>query len=226
VGFTRDVERIRQLVDATTASGSTGYARALQEAKVVFERSAHPEAPIWRYAPFSDGEETCDGDPIAAIDDLEELIRRHENRPPPEDEPPPPPEPEEEPEIACDPQQWEVYATKVRDGNRHLDRIRMVESRFRERELADGHCQVTLTVETYGVTYGEMSGDPSTARWKLNSRSSTKESFSSTSREGEAAVEKVRKKARKARAEGTNLDTCRLRIDRAVKASLERNRRN
>jgi len=39
-------------------------------------------------------------------------------------------------------------------------------------------------------------------------------------------VEAVRKKARKARAEGTNLDTCRLRIDRAVKASLERNRSN
>jgi hypothetical protein len=226
VGFTRDVERIRQLVDATTAGGGTGYARALQEAKLVFERSAHPEAPIWRYAPFSDGEETCNGDPIAAINDLEELIRRHENRPSDEEEPPPPPESEEEPEIECHPQEWEVYAIKVRDGNRHLDRIRMVESRFRERELADGHCEVALTVETYGVTYGEMNDDPSTARWRINSRSSTQESFDATSRDGEAAVEAVRKKARKARAEGTNLDTCRLRIDRAVKASLERNRSN
>jgi hypothetical protein len=226
VGFTRDVARIRQLVDATVASGSTGYARALQEAKLVFERSAHPEAPIWRYAPFSDGEETCDGDPIAAIDDLEELIRRHENRPSQEEEPPPPPEREDEPEIECDPQQWEVYGVKVRDGNLHLDRIRMVESRFRERELADGHCEVSITVETYGVTYGEMNDDPSTARWRINSRSSTQETFSATSRDGEAAVEAVRKKARKARGEGTNLDTCRLRIDQAVKASLERNRSN
>jgi hypothetical protein len=226
VGFTRDVARIRQLVDATTASGDTGYARALQEAKVVFERSAHPEAPVWRYAPFSDGEETCGGDPIAAINDLEELIRRHENRPPQEEEPPLPPEREDEPEIECHPQQWEVYDVKVRDGNRYLDRIRMVESRFRERELADGHCEVVLTVETYGVMYGELNDDPSTARWRLNSRSSTQESFRATSRDGEAAVEAVRKKARKARGEGTNLDTCRLRIDRAVKASLDRNRSN
>ena len=91
--------------------------------------------------------------------------------------------------------------------------------------MPDGHCEVTLSEETYGVTYGEIDQNASTMRWRINSRSSTRKVRTASSAGGEAAVTQLREKAAEARAAGTNLATTKSRIEAAVRRSLDRNQR-
>lgn len=220
IGFTRDVDSIRAVIDGAVASGSTGYAAALLMARDILASRTHPSSKIFKYAPFSDGGETCGGDPIAAIDALETLIAEMRGEPSPVPVVAPAAEDLEE-EIACEPGEWEVYEAQVRDGGLHLDRIRLVETRRLERRLADGHCEVTVIQESYGVTYGQLADGPPT--WRIHSRSNTKRTFQASSRDPEADRREVEKVAKKARDNGSNVATTRLGIDRAVKASLARN---
>ncbi len=220
IGFTRDVDAIRAVVEQAKAEGSTGYAAALLMARDILATRTHPGSQILKYAPFSDGEETCDGDPIAAIDALETLIAGRRGDPPPVPVVAAAAEEDDE-EIPCEPGEWEVYEAQVRSGGLHLDRIRLVETRRQERRMADGHCEVTVLQEGYGVTYGQLADGPPT--WRINSRSSTKRRLQATSRDAEAERRKVEKVATQARANGSNLATTRLAIDRAVRESLTRN---
>lgn len=220
IGFTRDVDAIRAVVDQAKADGSTGYAAALLLARDILATKTHPSSQILKYAPFSDGEETCDGDPIAAIDALETLVALRRGQPAPVPVAAPAAQAEDE-EIACEPGEWEVYEAQVRSGGLHLDRIRLVETRRQERRLPDGHCEVTVLQESYGVTYGQL--DDGAPTWRINSRSSTKRRLQATSRDAETERNKLEKVAKDARGRGSNLATTRLAIERAVKESLARN---
>ncbi|MAE93603.1 MAG: hypothetical protein CL910_02985 [Deltaproteobacteria bacterium] len=222
IGFTRDMDAVRGVVDAAKAEGSTGYAAALYMARDILATKTHPGSSILKYAPFSDGEDTCDGDPVAAIDALETLIARRRDEPSPVPEPAAVADAPEE-EIPCDPGEWETYEARVRHGGLHLDRIRLVETRRLERRLADGHCQVTVHEESTGVTYGQL--DDGQPHWKINSRASSKRTLRATSRDSDAERQKVERIANRARAKGANLATTRLRIEKAVRDSLARNHR-
>ncbi|MCP3984968.1 MAG: VWA domain-containing protein, partial [bacterium] len=222
IGFTRDVDAIRAVVEQAKADGSTGYAAALLLARDILATKTHPSSQILKYAPFSDGEDTCSGDPIAAIDALETLIAQRRGEPSPVPVAVPAAQAEDE-EIACEPGEWEVYEARVRSGGLHLDRIRLVETRRLERRLPDGHCEVTVIQESYGVMYGQL--DDAAPNWRVHNRSSTKRRLQATSRDPEAERSEVEKVAKEARARGSNLATARLAIERAVHASLARNHR-
>lgn len=223
IGFTRDMDAVRGVIAAATASGGTGYAAALNMARDILATKTHPSSVILKYAPFSDGDETCDGDPVAAIDALEALIAEGRGEPSPVPEIAAAAEDPQE-EIPCDPGEWEIYEARVRHGGLHLDGIRLVETRRQERRMADGHCQVTVLEESYSVSYGQL--DDQQPHWRISSRASSKRSLQASSRDSDAQRQKVERLATRARANGTNLATSRLRIERAVRESLARSHRS
>jgi len=187
--------------------------------------SAHPASEIWRYVPFTDGQETCDGNPAAAIGRIEGAIAAHNGEADePEDEPPPPvAEEEDEPETDCHPARWVRYRVDIRDGGLHLDTIRLVELRYLERALPNGRCIVRYSEVTYGVMYGSVSGSGGLGRylWRLNGRPSDTRVDIATSRDGQAAVDALRARARSAGEQGSGKAEAQSAIDASVRENVD-----
>jgi len=217
-GFTRNVESLKKIVTATQAGGGTPLAAAAAEARRVFLTAAHPRSRIWKCRIFSDGEESCNGDVTLNVHELEQTIAARA-APPPEEE-----EPEEEPEeevedVPCHPASWSTCRVRVRDGGLHLDQIYFDEVSFLERELPNGSCYVRLRTVSYGVIYGSIrdagGGDVETL-WRIPS-SGRENVESATSRDGRAAIERIRNRARALKAAGKTRQECRQEIERVVR---------
>lgn len=220
--FTRDLDAIRDRLMSVGPSGGTPYAGAIDQAAGFFKSSAHPASKRWRYAPFTDGLETCDGNVVGASNRLEDAIARHnetiENMEPPEPEPPQKPP---LPQVDCQPDTWRVYQTEVEDGGLHLDRITLIEHYYWERKWPDGRCMARLRSQGYGVYYGQVQGEA--GQWGVNSRHSGERIKFSSSAKGKAQFEALRSRANALRAQSGDKAKARREIDAAVRASLQRN---
>lgn len=219
--FTRDIERVRERVNSISPSGGTPLAAAHDQGRALFAASGDPRAEEWRFATFTDGAETCDGNVVASARALQSLVNAHRapDRVPPED--PPAPEPPDPP-AECRVASWRGYAVDVEDGGRHLDRIRLVEHSYIERALPDGRCLAWHERETYGVYYGSIrtrGGDVQRARWGINSEPSETETEFASSARSEARLRAVRDAASRVRGTLVDLDAARERIDRAVQTA-------
>jgi hypothetical protein len=214
--FTRDAETIRQFLVSVSPYDSTPLAAAHDVARGIFTRNADPRALAWRYASFTDGAETCDGNVTTAIRDLESVLARHEA---PDSAPLPETEVAEAPRPAvnCQADSWSGYAVDVRDGGRHLDRITLVEHSFSERALPDGRCLNIYEVKDYGVYYGRTT--TSGWRWGINSRPSETRTEVGSATQGQASLDRVRNLAGAARNGLTDLPTARRRVGEAVSAA-------
>jgi hypothetical protein len=216
MSFTRDLDAVRKFLLAAEPGGSTAIARAHEIAADLFASAASPASKRWRYVTFTDGVETCGGDAAKAIGRLQAVVGGHRAEAlAPEPEPPVKPE---VPQVACRPQAWRSYEAKVQDV-RVLPGIRLVESWYFERELADGRCLVRLTTSEYGVFYGSSRDK---RKWGINSRPSRETVAFASSQNGEAGVERVRRQASEARSRGSDLPTARKAIATAVGAALDR----
>lgn len=211
--FTRDAESIRQFLVSVSPYGYTPLAGAHSQAQRLFARHADPRSQAWRYATFTDGAETCDGNVTAAVRELESLLARHE-APDAALLPEPEAEPDPVPPVDCQADSWSGYSVDVTDGGRHLDRITLVEHSFLERALPDGRCLNLYEVKTYGVYYGR-SGQ-SAMRWGINSRPSETRSEVGSASRGQATLDRVRGLAGAARDGLTDLPTARRQVNEAV----------
>nr|WP_275297564.1 VWA domain-containing protein [Maricaulis parjimensis] len=211
--FTRDADSIREFLVSVSPYDSTPLAAAHDVARGMFTHGADPRAQAWRYASFTDGAETCDGNVTSAIRDLEAVLARHEapdSAPLPETEVADAPRPA----VNCRADSWSGYAVDVRDGGRHLDRITLVEHSFSERALPDGRCLNIYEVKDYGVYYGRT--QTSGWRWGINSRPSETRTEVGSATQGQASLDRVRNLAGAARNGLTDLPTARRRVGEAV----------
>lgn len=199
VGFTRDLNVVKQFVVGISPGGDTALASTISQARAYLIAASHPASPEWRAAEFTDGEETCEGDVAGELYRLNAAILAHNENAPVADgvneEILEDLEAEaaeiEEPSIACRRTDWENYKVEVETGATTLQRIRLFERRFTEEELPDGSCKLQLKVDMYGVYYGSGRG----SGWGINSRpSDTDLSFASSS-DGKAGVDDLRAKA-------------------------------
>ena len=219
--FTRDADSIREFLVSASPSSGTPLAAAHDQAREMFASLADPRAEEWRYATFTDGAETCDGDVAGAVQRLQTLVNRHQapdSDPPPEPERPDPPPPP----VDCQVATWRGYEVRVRDGGRHVDEIRLIEHAYLERALPDGRCIARHQIDTYGVYYGSIrdrSGGRARSRWGVNSRPSETRTNFGTSRLGEDDLLRVRNEADRARSDLVSLEDARNRIEQAVEAA-------
>ncbi|WP_417497084.1 VWA domain-containing protein [Maricaulis sp.] len=219
--FTRDRAVVRARIAAVRPAGGTPLAQAHARARQVFAASADPRSGEWRYATFTDGAETCDGNVVAATRQLDALINRHRA---PERDPPEPPEqaPPPAPVVNCELDTWRGYEVNVEDGGRHLDTITLVEHSYLERALPDGRCIAQYQTRSYGIYYGSSrnrDGSDVRASWGINSQPSDTGTEFGTSRLGEADLLRVRNAARNERSNLLSLDRARARIASAVEAA-------
>ena len=214
--FTRDADSVRQFLVSVTPYDYTPLAAAHDVARDLFTHNADPRSQAWRYASFTDGEESCDGNVTSAIRELETLLARHEA---PESAPLPETEVAEEPRPAvnCRADSWSGYAVEVEDGGLHLDRITLVEHNFSERALPDGRCLNVYEVKDFGVYYGRSQS--SGWRWGINSRASQTRTEVGSATQGQASLDRVRNLAGAARSGLTDLPTARRRVGEAVSAA-------
>lgn len=222
-GFTRNIEGLKKVVAGTSASGSTPLALSAKTARQLFLNAAHPRSRLWKCRIFSDGEESCQGDVTLDIHELERAIA-HRNTPPlPEVDREEPEEPEP-PKMDCKPTTWTINRVRVRDGGQHLDTIYLEQVRFMERELPNGVCYLHIRTTSHAVMYGSIRGpdDPTpTTLWRIQSNSRDKVE-STTSRQGHAAVERIRRKAAAIRLTGKTMVECRAEIDSIVQENTKR----
>ena len=216
--FTRDRAAVRARVAGIQPAGGTPLAQAHARARQVFAASADPRADEWRYATFTDGAETCDGNVVAATQQLDALINRHRA---PERDPPEGPPPVAPPAsvVNCELDTWRGYEVNVEDGGRHLDTITLVEHSYIERALPDGRCIAQHQTRSYGVYYGSSrnrNGSEVRAGWGINSQPSDTRTEFGTSRLGEADLLRVRNGAASQRSRLLSLDRARARIAQAV----------
>jgi Mg-chelatase subunit ChlD len=218
--FTRDLDQVRSRVASIVPDGGTPLAEAHGRARQVFASSADPRAQQWRYATFTDGAETCDGNVVAQARELDALINRH--RAPDSSPPDQVAQATPEPPIACESATWRGYEVRVRDGGRHLDTISLLEHSYLERALPDGRCIARHETRTYGVYYGSIrarSSGPARARWGVNSQASETSADFGTSRLGEADLLRVRNGANAQRRSLVTLERARQQIQTAVEAA-------
>lgn len=211
--FTRDADGIRDFLVSASAGGGTPLAAAHDQARGLFASFADPRAQEWRYASFTDGAETCEGNVTGAIRELESVLSRHQA---PEATPPPAPNrvPAPQPPVNCQAETWSGYAVEVEDGDRHLDRITLTEHNYLERVLPDGRCLAVYEVKDYGVYYGRSR--QSGLRWGINSRPSETMTDVGRSSRGQADMDRVRSRANQARGSLMSLPQARLRVGDAV----------
>lgn len=213
--FTRDADSIRSFLTSITPLSGTPLAAAHDQARAIFLSQADPRAAEWRYASFTDGAETCDGNVAGSIRDLEAVLSRHRapDRSPPEPEQAPAPERA----VDCRATTGTGYSVEVRDGGRHLDRITLVEHVYLERALPDGRCIASFETREYGVYYGRTRS--SGLRWGINSQPSESQTLIGRSSRGEADLLRVRGIANAAAAGLVDLPTARREIEQAVRAA-------
>ncbi len=229
MGFTRNVQQVRDYLLAASPSGGTPLAGAQSFARGLIAGSANPGAEDWRYVTFTDGAETCDGNVASATQDLEQLLRDHrrlqEGREPEDDEPD-----EEEvarealPDVNCTPASWRAYQVEVDGRGTGLDEIALLEHWYIERALPDGRCFARLETKTYYAYYGSIrnrSGGPTRSDWGINSRSSAEVVDFGTSRLGASDLDRVRNAAGGLRPSTVPLEEARRQIGAAVQAALQ-----
>jgi VWA domain-containing protein len=211
--FTRDADGIRDFLVSASAGGGTPLAAAHAQARGLFTSFADPRAQEWRYASFTDGAETCEGNVTGAIRELEAVLSRHQA---PDATPPPAPDrgPAPQPPVNCQAETWSGYAVDVEDGGRHLDRITLTEHSYIERVLPDGRCLAVYEVKDYGVYYGRSR--QSGLRWGINSRPSETVTDVGRSSRGQADMDRVRNRASQARGGLMPLPQARQRVGDAV----------
>ncbi|MEE2525719.1 VWA domain-containing protein [Hyphobacterium sp. HN65] len=213
--FTRDAEAIRSFLTSIEPGQGTPLAVAHDQARAIFLSQADPRAAEWRYASFTDGAETCDGNVASSIRNLEAVLSRHRapDRSPPEPNVAPAPERA----FDCRATTGQGYSVEVTDGGRHLDRITLVEHTYLERALPDGRCIASFETREYGVYYGRTRS--SGLRWGINSQPSDTRTLIGRSSRGEADLLRVRGIADAAGAGLVDLPTARREIERAVQAA-------
>src|SRR6185312_9680624 len=201
------------------------FAEALNEARILLETEAHPLSREWSMLPFSDGEETCNGDVGGAMGALEASIAAHKRRqlPPlgdPDDIKPPSDDPEEHlPDVPCEPQTRSAYDTYVRDGGLHLDNIYLLETVYTEEGGANGACTLTLTTRKFGVTYGSTKGK---VVWHINSAPSKTTVERKSAADGADAVSAFREHAMRVLDGLHDMATARSEIASAVQTSVSK----
>ena len=216
--FTRDAESIRAFLTSATPAGGTPLADAHDRARNMFASLADPRSDEWSFVSFTDGAETCDGNVVGSVRNLDMLISQHQaptNEAPEEpDAPVPPVAP-----VNCQVETWRGYEVEVSDGGLHLDSITLIEHNYLERALPDGRCIARYETKNYGVYYGSIrnrSGGPTRNRWGINSRSSESRSDFGTSRLGEADLLRVRNAANAARRGLISIGEARQQVETAV----------
>lgn len=224
-GFTRDLQRVRDFLTSASPSGGTPLADATTFARNLMASSANPGAENWRYVTFTDGQETCDGNVVAATQDFEKLLRDHrrtqEGRAPEEEDEDVARAPL--PQVVCNPSSWRGYQVATEDNGTDLDDIKLYEHWYIERALPDGRCFARLETNMYYVHYGairDRAGVSARADWGINSRSSEETVDFGTSRLGAADLDRVRNAANALRGQTISLDTARGQIATAVDAAL------
>ena len=226
IGFTRNLESIKQFVAGVSPGGDTALASTISQARAYLMAAAHPASPEWRAAEFTDGEETCEGDVAGELYRLNAAILAHNQNAPVasgvneeilEDL-----EAEaaeiEDPNIVCQPKDWENYLVDVESGTSTLQRIRLLERRFSEEELPDGSCKLQLKVDMYGVYYGSGRG----SGWGINSRPSDTKLDQTSSADGQAAVDTLRSRAAALEQDGYEM----YRAERNIVDAVNRNLAN
>jgi len=222
-GFTRNIKGLKQVLAGTSAGGGTPLAAAAAKARQLFLTAAHPRSRQWKCRIFSDGQESCQGDVTLNVHELERTIAQR-NTPPPEEPRPDEPDEPEVPKIECKPATWTINRVRSRDGGLHLDSIYFEQIKFMERELPNGSCYVRIRTTTHNVMYAGIRGPNDTTPrtdWRIQSNSRDKVE-SATSRDGRAAIERIRTKAAAINATGKTMAQCRAEIDRIVKENAGR----
>ncbi|MCP5038755.1 MAG: VWA domain-containing protein [Rhodobacteraceae bacterium] len=214
--FTRDHEALAAYIRSVSPDGGTALARAHYVAGNLFDSSADPGAGEWRFASFTDGEETCDGNVAAAVRDLSAKTREHRATLE-EQEPEAPPEPDPVKAVQCNPSSWRAYQVQVTPAE-PFDTIGLVEHWFIERSLPDGRCFARLQTRLYYVYYGS---GPAASGWGVNSSPSEDSAEFGTSSKGEADLNRVRNMAEAVRNASTDLGRARSSIASAVARELE-----
>ena len=214
--FTRDLEAMNTFIQGVQPSQSTALGEALEAAAWLFDSSADPAATEWRFASFTDGDETCGGNVAAAMQALTDKTREHtavlQN-----EEPEDPPEPEPVVGVECRPASWRAYQVDVGSAIT-LPRISLVEHWYLERALPDGRCFARLQSETRHVYYGEGSA---ASGWGVNSNVSLESSEFGSSSQGIEDLNRVRRLAETIRNTSTDLQSARSQISDAVRQALE-----
>ncbi len=224
--FSRDRESFIGFIAGIQPDSATDLAGAHYTGARMFLYDADPAAPEWRFATFTDGMETCGGNPAGAAAYLKNRIDRHTGivtsarR-----EAPPPKRPETAPEpVACNPDSWRTYKVSS-DEHATLPTISMTEYWYLERALPDGSCFARLERKLYYVHYGSIrnagSDNPARTLWRLNSQPSEESAEFGSSRQGKAALDRVRERAGRVRPDGLSTEAARQRISELVAAALE-----
>jgi len=216
--FTQDIPALSSYLSNVYPDAGTPLAEAHGVAGKMFDDKADPAANEWRFATFTDGEETCAGNVAGAISALDHKIAEHRgvlrNRPPDD---PPPVKPAEQ--MQCNPATWRGYDTDV-SGSSSLPTVSLTEHWFVEQVLADGRCYARLENKKYYIYYGS---GPAASGWRINSQPSETGVEYGVSTKGEADVQRVRDLADDARYYAVDLTTAKQQIDDALRPILEAN---
>ncbi len=216
--FTRDIEVVKSFLLSASPTSATPLANAHHVAGSLFDGSADPASPEWRFSTFTDGEESCGGNVAGAAQALNAKIRDHkgalERQPPAEPEPPKPLE-----QVECRPESWRAYEVDE-EVTEPFNTFRLVELWYLERALPDGRCFARLETRKYGVYYG--SGRVASG-WGVNSRPSEVTSEFGTSSKGIENLDRVRNLSISKRNYATTLQQARQRISDLVRRELEEN---
>lgn len=215
--FTRNIANIKSFFMGASPSGATALAKSHYVAGKLFDSSADPASPEWRFSSFTDGEETCGGNVAGAARYLDAKIMDHKGalreRPP---EPPEPVKPLEE--VECKPTSWRSYKVNHTPA-RPFDDIGLTEYWYLERALPDGRCFARLETRDYGVYYGAGSAG---SGWGINSKPSEVKADFGTSSKGVKDLDRVRNLAQSTRRGTSDLPRARTEIAKKVQAQLER----
>ncbi|MEO1028017.1 MAG: VWA domain-containing protein, partial [Pseudomonadota bacterium] len=214
--FTRDIEGVRSFFQAASPTSGTPLAQAHNVAGNLFDASADPAAQEWRYATFTDGQESCGGDVATAARGLDQKIA---NRTAPEPEEDEPPALEEIEQVDCRPASWRAYEVESIAAS-PTDTIRLIEHWYLERSLPDGRCFARLETRQYGVYYGSSR---SYSGWGINSRPSETDSIFGSSSRSVDDLNRVRRDASNTQRRSTSLADARAEIELRVTTQLERN---
>ena len=226
--FSRKPAKIRDALLAAEPSGSTPLAASLDAARTLLQTGAHPASRAWRYIPFTDGEETCNGDVQSEIARLEQATSDHARRILPALGEPsdlagnaPPPAEDEKPEVACKPAAHKGYTVDVRDGGLHLDDINLVEVSFTESQGGHG-CVAELIEQTFHVDYVTTRNPSDAMSWKIQAAPRRRNVQTANEFQGEDAMNTLRSSA-DIRLEGAkDLAGARAEIDAAVWRNITR----
>ena len=224
--FSRKPEKIRDALLAAQPDSKTPIADALAAARNLLESGAHPASRAWRYAPFTDGEETCGGDMEGEFSRLEAATQAHARRVlpalgDPSDLAPPPAEEEEPAQVACKPVSRKGYSVDVRDGGLHLDDINLVEVSFTESQDARG-CVAELIEQSFHVDYVTTRDPSDQMSWKIQAAPRRRNVETANEFQGEDALNALRAAADIRLESALDLNGARSEIDGAVRRNVAR----